>query len=424
LSSDLLERALFTFGRAASSNFNNKLSQGKARLNFARPENRELWLAGYQYIRSLIMKGTYGTALEWAKLLLTLQPEKDPYCMRLMIHHLALRAHEFKWLLDLNDSEWVDNFKTLPNDRSPAIHHFSPSLALAALQLRDSTKCRELLSDSMNKVPWLFFRLFKELDLDAPPSIWGVEPRTESETLFTEIYVLQTKDLWNTPEATALLMEIAHTIPKVDLSKLPPVDNSQMTLDVVRFVYLDGRPALMAMAPSELLHRSNNSDADPLPPDHNIFSYDAQRAQIEGQPRGMGGDYNNPLAAIGQFIPVIPMLRNLFGPRQAGENDEEFHARAEREMGDLHDRFGPEVGEAPPPGFLHRLLTSMYGGRGDDYDDDDDESSERTDTDEGMPGLEPLEEWEDEEDYFSDEMPPSEEDAGTDDEMPPFVPNS
>jgi hypothetical protein len=361
------------------------------------------------------MKGTYGTALEWTKLLLTLEPKRDPYCARLMIHHLALRAHEFNWLLDLYESQWGKNWKEVGEGHSPALYHISPSLAFAALQLRDGAKCRELLSDSMNKVPWLFVRLFKELDLTAPPSIWGSEPRTDAETLFTELYVLQTKDLWNTPEATALLMEIAHTIPKVDLSKIPTVDNSEMTLDVVRFVYLDNTPSLMAMAPSSLLHRSNNSDADPLPPDINIFSYDSQRAQLEGT-NGLRDDYNNPIAAMRRLFPggIRDLLQR---PRQAEEDDEDLNA----ELRGIIEEAGAAPGMPPPPGFLQRLLTSMgmIGGRGDESEE---ESEDGTDTDDDMPGLEPMEgDWEDEDELFSDEMPPS--DAESDDEMPALIAN-
>jgi hypothetical protein len=277
----------------------------------------------------------------------------------------------------------------------------------------------------MAKVPWLFSRLFKELDLDAPHSIWGIEPRTDAETLFTEIYVLQTKDLWNTPEATALLMEIAHTIPNIDISKALTVDNSEMTLDVVRFVYLDNKPTLMAMAPSNLLHRSNNSDADPLPPDTNKFSYDSQRIQIEGS-RSMVDDYNNPFAAMRQFLPDMSAIRNVLRiPRQAGEEDDEYHARADREARELQNMIENEadIGEVPPPpGFLHRLLMSMFGGgRGDES-----ESEAGTDTDDGMPDMEPMDWGESEDEYFSDELPPhvEESDEESDDEMPALIPNT
>lgn len=414
LSADLLERALFSFGRAATSLFNTKLSQGKARLDFARPENRELWLAGYQYIKSLVMKGTYRTALEWAKLLLSLDPEGDPYCMRLMIHQLSLRAREFNWLLDVSESEMPSIWAPSYLGKCHAASHTTPSLAFAALQLREGKKCREILTDSMQKLPWLFTHLFKELSLDAPPSIWGMMPRTEAETLFTEMYVLQTKDLWNTPEATALLMEIAHTISKPNLSAIPNLENEEMTLDVVRFVYLDNTPALMALAPSKLLHRSNNSDADPLPPDANVYSYDSQRLTIEGRDHNHEtGPFNNynPFDAIRQLLPNwrrgsddedIDVGDNAMGDAMRRElefamaHDERFAHEHDHEHGHEHDEDYEDVDEdededdeegLPPVGVTRRLMNMLrsMGMPGTGYDDDAGDSN--TDTDEEMPDL-------------------------------------
>ncbi|KUJ12203.1 DUF654-domain-containing protein [Mollisia scopiformis] len=382
LSSDLLERALFSFGRAATSVFNTKLSQGKARLDFARPENREFWLAGYHYIKSLIMKGTYRTALEWSKLLLSLDPESDPYCMRLIFHQLALRAGENKWLLDVGDSD-------IPKIWSPelvgqiyAASHTTPSLVLAAVNLKQTTKCRELLSDSMQKLPWLFVSLFKEISLEAPKSIWGIMPRNDAETLFTELYISQTKEMWNTPEITALLMEVAHTIPKVDVSTIPKIENKEMTLDVVRFIYLENNPAMMRLVPSSLLHRDNNSDSDPLPPDVNVYSYEHQRVHVEGRRGRNGGafaDGYDPLAALGRLIPNFGL-----GQGQGHEIDDDeavdiaaLNARL-REMAGMHP---DDVGEdseheersvriyRPPEGLVSRVLNMLWGRTAVDEDE-------------------------------------------------------
>ncbi|KAF4625024.1 hypothetical protein G7Y89_g13147 [Cudoniella acicularis] len=442
LSSELLERALFTLGRASMTLFNTKLTEGKTRLDFTRPENRELWLAGYQYIRSLMMKGTYRTALEWAKLLLSLDPEDDPYCMRFMIHHLALRAHEFNWLLDLYESKLPQIWTFAENGEEDApeslegtaIAHFTPSLAFAAMQLRDGAQSRKLLSKSMQQVPWLFCRLFTELDLKAPPSIWGITPRTDAETLFSELYVLQTKDLWNTPEATALLMEIVHTIPKVDLGLIPVVDNSKMNLDVVRFVYLDNKPDLMALLPSKLLHRGNNTDADPLPPDINIFSYEAQRAAIEGHETvPFEGDFFDPIAALARLLPDLGLpgigRRGRDGDGEEDGEEEEarrefIEAMAHEDDDDGHDHHHHDHTRVPIPLSLARRLMAMVwpgaGGRPDWEDDDDDDEDDNTDTDDDVPEL--IEQGEE----TDDEMPPLVDEDGnpgpeTDDEMPELV---
>lgn len=345
------------------------------------------------------MKGTYRTALEWAKFLLSLDPEVDPYCMRFMIHHLALRAQEFKWLTELYESEILSLWETLDGSGdhfpNPAINHFLPSLAFAAMQLREGAKCRKILTDSMQKVPWLFGRLFKELNLDVPPSIWGIEPRNDAETLFTEMYVLQTKDLWASPEGTTVLMEVAHTIPKVDISSIPRVDNSEMTLDVVRFVYLDNTPALMALAPSQLLHKSNNSDSDPIPPNTNIYSYEAQRQKLEGHEdarRGMGGDFMDPLAAIARLLPDL----GGGGGGAGGEQQAEARLRADIEEAmaneGLEGEDEPNIdaggGERISVSLARRLMNMFWpGAQEDDEDEWEEEEDIDTETDDEMPEL-------------------------------------
>lgn len=311
LSSELLERALFSFGRAATSSFNTKLSKGQARLDFARPENREFWLAGYHYIKSLIQKGTYRTAFEWAKLLLSLDPEGDPYKMGLVLHELALRAGENKWLIELSECNIGIMWQQEEGGFYNAACHTMPSFVLAAMNLKEGVKAREDLWHYMQTLPWVFVRLFSELNLKAPPSIWGILPRNATETLFTELYVLQTKDMWNTIEATALLMEVAHSLSKVDPRKVREMDHlthSSMGINVVRFVYLEGNQTIMALAPSNLLHR-DSADWDPYPPEANIFSYESQRTALN---RAQGrldarvvidGIAYDPLAAVLHMLP-------------------------------------------------------------------------------------------------------------------------
>lgn len=343
------------------------------------------------------MKGTYRTALEWAKLLLSLDPEADPYSMKLLIHNLAIRAHEFEYLRDLYDSSlpfiWPGDIKNGTN----VLTSTNPSLAYASMQLKESTKCRDLLSTAMQQTPWLFVRLFKELSLDVPSSIWGIMPRTDAETLFTEIYVLQTKDIWNTPAATALLMEIAHTISKVDASLIAKLDNSEMTLDVVRYVYLDNNPAIMKYAPSQLLHRINNSDADPLPPDTNIFSYEAQRRAIEGHENGRGGDlgddFFDPLAALARLMPQFgrPQRESDDGGIDADGNeydDEDIRRELEEVVAEANRGSHDDGAETPARVSISRRLLNMLWGmrRGDEQEEDDEEEID-TETDDDMPDL-------------------------------------
>ncbi|KAI3317011.1 hypothetical protein HD806DRAFT_516063 [Xylariaceae sp. AK1471] len=269
LSADLCERALFTFGRVSLSSFRQKMEEGKARLDFRRPENRQFWLAGYHYLKNLIMKGTYRTALEWAKLLFSMDLS-DPYGMIHFIHPIAIRAHESKWFIDFCDSEVLDKFDTIQD-------YIRQTLVLARLQQKDTAGAKALLLEGMERLPWLYSSIYKALGLDVPKAIWGMQPRDGHEELFVELYLHQTKSLWDNAQTIALLKEVTSEAKKPDFQAfgVPPV----VGRNVARFVYLDNTPSLMGLVPGGLLGTSPNWEFDPIPPlkEENIFSYDSQQ---------------------------------------------------------------------------------------------------------------------------------------------------
>ncbi|KAG5943220.1 hypothetical protein E4U53_007074 [Claviceps sorghi] len=279
LAAELLERALFTFGRVATSAFRQDMESGRARLDFRRPENRQFWLAGYHYLRSLIRKGTYRTALEWAKLLYALD-HGDPFAIRHYIHVLALRAHESTWLVDF--FEQMDQL----GGGHPGDDYLRQSMVLAKLQANDTAGALELLKRGVQTVPWLYCALFQELNLDAPPSIWGINPATDTSSFWVKMYIYQTKDLWNNAQATALLQQVAQGQGgKIDASSLAPED-AAVDLGSARLAFLEGQTALLAVTPRHLLDSQPNYEFDPLPPpEHdNIFTGEGGRLPWRQEP--------------------------------------------------------------------------------------------------------------------------------------------
>ncbi|KAI9158650.1 Ribosome quality control complex subunit [Paramyrothecium foliicola] len=271
LAAELCERALFTFGRLATSSFRQNLEQGRARLDFSRPENREFWLAGSRYLQSLIRKGTYRTALEWAKVLFSLDP-RDPYAVRFYIHSLAIKARESRWLIDFLTclEESSDNYQ--------ALNYIHQSVVLAKLQLGDTEGAKEELTRGMQSLPWLYCALFQDLNLDTPPSIWGINADGDARSFWVKLYISKTKDLWNNTQATALLRSVAGALPRVEASGLPS-DDLPADLSAARLAYLEGDTGLLALVPRPLLDRQPNYDSDPLPPDEgdNVFASEATR---------------------------------------------------------------------------------------------------------------------------------------------------
>ncbi|EPE07113.1 nulp1-pending protein [Ophiostoma piceae UAMH 11346] len=299
LAADLLERALFSFGRATLSSFRTALTDaqgGKARLSFQRPENRQFVLVGYHYIRSLMGRGTFRTALEWIKVFLSLMP-RDDYGLLLYAQSAAVQAYESRWFVD-----YISTFEKASGDNVwPMLEYIRQSVVPAKLQLKDTDGARTALQDGVNRVPWLYGALFQALNLDVPRAVWAVLPRDDVETLYTELYLDVAKALWSPAVMDFVKAEIT-AMAKPDVAKIPGA--FPVTQTIARFVYLGNTPALMGLVvPKALLHTQPNSDFDPLPPkrDDNLFSYPSQQrpwAIAEEESRPSQGNGQSPYAGV------------------------------------------------------------------------------------------------------------------------------
>ncbi|KAM4833775.1 ribosome quality control complex subunit TCF25 isoform 2-T2 [Thomomys bottae] len=131
---DLTERALYSMECAFHPLFS--LTSGTCRLDYRRPENRSFYLALYKQMSFLEKRGCPRTALEYCKLILSLEPDEDPLCMLLLVDHLALRARNYEYLIHLFQ-EWEAhrNLSQLPN--------FAFSVPLAYFLLSQQTDLPE-----------------------------------------------------------------------------------------------------------------------------------------------------------------------------------------------------------------------------------------------------------------------------------------
>lgn len=280
--SDMLERALFTFGRSVHSTFAANLAAGKARLDFRRPENREFWLAVWRYLGALSTRATWRTSFEWAKLLLAMDPEQDPYCLRLLIDQLALRGRDAEGLVSIVESDHLQRqWKIPPN--------LAYSVALAHDRMKEPQKARSALRTAIKQYPWLAARLCKELDISPiPKPVWGKEPNDDYQELLCQMYVPKAKDLWNTTEGTTLLVEMCFA--SASEGELGAGENPYLLAqipenDLARHVILSDNQALISLLDVRVKSKYT-SVSDPLPPDDNLESYDASINGIAaGRPR-------------------------------------------------------------------------------------------------------------------------------------------
>jgi Transcriptional repressor TCF25 len=374
---DLLERVLFSFGRAVHSTFSHSLSQGKARLSFRHPENREFFLSTWRYIQNISMRSTWRTVYEWAKLLLSLAPEEDPYAIELVLDQYALRAQQGQHYLELLGDDYL-NWK----GDEPRHAHISWSLALAFLQTSQKEEARVQLGVAIHNSPHLAHALLRELDIDPLPApLWSHhEPSSPHEALFTILYITRSKDLWLVPEATALLVEMA-------TKTNDPSDSGHddtVSLAEARHIYLTENDAFLRLLSSchiESLGSKPSPGArptwDPFPPSNNIQSYDPYPAGWVG---GLGG------RGMTRVAPGLEVLGNLRGL----ELEELMREIAElRPVGEFEDGEDAEREGAGIEELMARLgitrRSRLDGDDDGDDDDDDDDGEESTDDNDEMP---------------------------------------
>ncbi|KAK0263204.1 hypothetical protein LTS09_002395 [Friedmanniomyces endolithicus] len=289
-SGDLLERALFSFGRAVHSTFAKNLGEGKARLDFRRPENREFWLASWRYMQNLSMRGTWRTVYEWTKLLLSLSPEDDPYALWLVLDQYALRSRQ-----DLD--------------------YLNLSQGLAEYKGGNKGKGKQALFTAVGRFPWVVARLMHELNLDPAPAIWGKEPRTEKEKLHSEL---------GRGSITTRYAPSAHQQRRDYLQR-------SKTRPTLRYA----RSHCPATTP---LHRSPHIGLRPLSPDDSLASYTTTRSRTtDFSPRQPNGGLSDAAESLRELQGLHGWFANLFPwfrPTDSGSDaaDEAHHRPSEEEI--------------------------------------------------------------------------------------------
>ncbi|KIX95266.1 uncharacterized protein Z520_09183 [Fonsecaea multimorphosa CBS 102226] len=351
VSGDLVERALFSFGKSVHSSFPASLRNGVARLPFNKPANRELYLAIWRYIRNLEMRGTWRTAFEWAKVLLQLNPLTDPYGVTLMIDQLALRGRQHAQLIALcSDEAYGQAWDFLPN--------IQISLALAYQRAGKPRDARVRLAVAMHKYPYILSALASALDISPlPKSLWAKLPSTDAEKLYTQLYVSRAKDLWNTPETISILAEVAETLSHYSdaISAAPEAPKLEISLEEARHIMLLEIPSLIALLPRRFTTMPTSS-SDVLPPPDSLSDFVA-RAPGAAPSRGADGTmqviFNAAGATAGTAGSLLTRIMNWFQqPAAAEDANTAGESEGQAALRQLQEQLGGNV----PPEMVEEFL--------------------------------------------------------------------
>ncbi|XP_042264741.1 transcription factor 25 [Thunnus maccoyii] len=337
---DLIERALYSFECAFHPLFS--LTSGTCRLDYLRPENRAFYLTLYKHMMFLEKRGCPRTALEYCKLILSLDTDADPLCMLLLIDFLSLRSREYQSLLQLyQDWEEHRNLSQLPN--------FAFSTALCRFHLsqqedmdpeesdKQRKKADQMLQDALIMFPGVLMPL---LDLctvqpDAsvtshaffgPKSQIGQPPALAE---LTALYVGRTYSLWKEAAVMLWLEESVKEVLRRCDAKDPLVEDSQnkrkqryqsAPRNIHRHVLLSEIKEATSSLPLEVTTQPVMG-FDPLPPLDSVISYTRPERQH------VGASNESTLSLF--FRSLLPNFNLQGGQRQ---EDEMEVARAGQEL--------------------------------------------------------------------------------------------
>ncbi|VDP52296.1 unnamed protein product [Schistosoma mattheei] len=180
-----------------------------------------LFVALFRYILKISERGCHRSALEYCKLLLSLDYEDDPLTVLLMIDRYAIYSRQYSFLIDLYDSlNGSRNLYLLPN--------FGLSIPLARKLIgEDPEKCDgnkmsvdESLQDALIMFPGFVSRLLKHTSIGGITNLeksilFGKEVLlSESDSLgcLLSLYVARMHPLWSSPNVLPWLEKNIATV--------------------------------------------------------------------------------------------------------------------------------------------------------------------------------------------------------------------
>nr|XP_006812287.1 PREDICTED: transcription factor 25-like [Saccoglossus kowalevskii] len=320
----VVKRALYCFECSFHTLFN--VTQANCQLDYRRQENRGLFLAIFKHLMFVGQRGCYRTALEFCKLLLSLDSDNDPLCASLMIDFYSLRSQQYSYLIRMyNEWQGHKNLSQLPN--------FAYSIALAHFhQSKDDDSDLETadhyLQTALLMFPSVLIPLLDKCSIQPDKRVTGhdffVKAQLNQQAglqQLVNLYIGRTSSVWKEPEVVRWLeCNVNQVLTRVD-NKDPLVEEyrkkRQMRyhgtpVNILRHILLSEIKEATVSLPPDLSHAPMMT-YDPLPPEDNIVSYTRP-------PRGRQGPASNQdNSALAAFFRSLLPSYGLQGERQDGQ---------------------------------------------------------------------------------------------------------
>ncbi|KAG8855858.1 hypothetical protein FRB96_006680 [Tulasnella sp. 330] len=372
---DLVDRALFAYERSFAGAFN--ITSGIHRIDFKRIENRPLFLAVHRSVIQLQRRGCMRAACEFARLLLSFDPFRDPHGALLHLDFLAPKCGMNDFLLKLWDT-WAEVDKEEgamgPDDEEMRIKpqhlpgmSFGRAVALRSLEVikdtNDHTDSTKALEDAILAFPSVVPVLADKAGINLPADVRGLpcmrietgwnayDPAESAIHLLSHLYAIRATSTWKQPTHVEWMQKTIKGLKTrlESIQKTRPLIYTQAlsyfasgpTLAICRHVIVCDIPSVIGfMKPGTV---SGEMHAyDPLPSPESITNYDEA--------------YFGPLAAI------IPRQSPASRVREMQRRFQQMQQQAQQQA---QQRGGEDMGE-----LFQEMQGLQFGG--EDRDDDDD----------------------------------------------------
>lgn len=256
----LIERALFLFDWSLPNSF--ELGDAQSRLPFEFFLNRQIYLTLFRYITVLTQKSTYFTAFTYSKLILSFDPNDDPYGVRYFIDYYAFMASEFEWIIEFFQSSLCQCYSEW---RTPSLMY---TVSMSYFQIGEKTKAIEHLKLAYLNHPYTGHEILEKLgDVNHP---WLLKDVSDSVKLASAIYSVRLPMLCeDLPMKQFILKELAMIIENVGKPNLDGYylnNKKEIPLNLIRHVILSNESSAMAKIPESFWKENEVYEFDLLPP--------------------------------------------------------------------------------------------------------------------------------------------------------------
>ncbi|CAF1066332.1 unnamed protein product [Adineta steineri] len=318
---DLIERALYSFQQSFHPLFS--ITRGECRLEYRIQENRSFFISLFKHIIYIGERGCSRTALEFCKVLLSLDPIDDPLAIVLLLDYYAIRSEEYNYLIRF----YTEQNQRLKLDGLP---NFIYSLALAYFRISSFDKANETLQNALIRFPSMLKYILDKLSIRPDRTVEKCRYFSDSERYETEalkciqqLYAVRMSNEWKEKDELDFLKDnVNHVIQIIEQNQDPRIANytelkteyRKTPINVCRHIVLSESNEIRGFLTNAMQNANTFYTFDPFPPTDSIVGF--QRP--ERPTMQVNSSYNSFGMFLRSLMPNFNLENFLVDPNAQG----------------------------------------------------------------------------------------------------------